>query len=113
MSGIAGIINFDGKPVPPEEMITMTSAMHYRGKDGITHWTEKASSGTALSHCPLHTTPESLIERQPVSSEDGLLVMVIDGRVDNWIELRQRLLAKRRILRNRSDAEIVLRAYHV
>ena len=91
----------------------MTSAMHYRGKDGITHWTEKASSGTALSHCQLHTTPESLIERQPVSSEDGLLVMVMDGRVDNWIELRQRLLAKGRILRNRSDAELVLRAYQL
>lgn len=113
MSGIAGIINFDGKPVPPKEMITMTSAMHYRGKDGITYWTEKASSGAALSHCQLHTTPESLIERQPVSSEDGLLVMVIDGRVDNWTELRQRLLAKNCILRDRSDAELVLQAYQL
>jgi hypothetical protein len=28
MSGIAGIINFNGKPVPHEEMIMMTSAMH-------------------------------------------------------------------------------------
>ena len=111
MSGIAGIINFDGRPVPHEEMIMMTSAMHYRAKDGTTHWPDKASCGAALSYCQLQSTPESLVERQPVSSEDGALVMVMDGRVDNWVELRERLLSKGRILRNRSDAELVLQAY--
>ena len=113
MSGIAGIIHFDGKPVPHEEMIMMTSAMHYRGKDGTTHWPDEASCGAALSHCQLHSTPESLLERQPVSSEDGALVMVMDGRVDNWVELRERLLSKGRVLRNRSDAELVLHAYRL
>ena len=112
MSGIAGIIHFDGKPVPHEEMIMMTSAMHYRAKDRTTHWPDEASCA-ALSHCQLNNTPESLVERQPVSSEDGALVMVMDGRVDNWVELRERLLSKGRALRNRSDAKLVLQAYRL
>ena len=53
------------------------------------------------------------MERQPVSSEDGALVMVMDGRVDNWVELRERLLSKGRALRNRSDAKLVLQAYRL
>lgn len=111
MSGIAGIINFDGKPVPHDWITNMTRSMHYRGKDGMTHWLDEAAHGAALGHCQLHTTPEALFERQPVISEDGLLVMVMDGRVDNWIELREQLLSKGRRPRNRSDAELVLQAY--
>ena len=38
MSGIAGIIHFDGRPVEPGHVETMTAAMHYRGPDGISHW---------------------------------------------------------------------------
>ena len=37
MSGIAGIIHFDGQPVEPGQIEGMTAAMHYRGPDGIRH----------------------------------------------------------------------------
>jgi asparagine synthase (glutamine-hydrolysing) len=39
--------------------------------------------------------------------------MVMDGRVDNWEELRRELLGKGAPLRNRADSELVLRAYEV
>lgn len=110
MSGIAGIIHFDGQPVTPGQIEGMTAAMSYRGPDGINHWRR---GNVALGQCMLRTTPESLEETQPLTNEDESLVLVMDGRVDNWEELRRELLGKRAVLRTRADAELVLRAYEV
>ena len=108
MSGIAGIIHFDGAPVEPGLVEGMTSAMSHRGPDGIRHWIK---GSVALGQCMLCTTPESLEEQQPLTNEDESLVLVMDGRVDNWEELRRELLARDAVLRNRTDAELVLRSY--
>jgi asparagine synthase (glutamine-hydrolysing) len=108
MSGIAGILRFDGAPVEPGLVEKMTAAMPYRGPDGINHW---AKGPVALGQCMLCTTPESLEETQPLANEDESIVLVMDGRVDNWEDLRRELLGRRVVLRTRSDAELVLRAY--
>ena len=108
MSAIAGIVRFDGAPVAPGQMAAMTAAMACRGPDGISHW---QGEGAALGHCLLHTTPESLEEAQPVTSEDAALVLVLDGRIDNYRDLRLQLLATGATLRNHSDPELLLRAY--
>jgi asparagine synthase (glutamine-hydrolysing) len=108
MSGIAGIIHFDGAPVEPGLVEQMTTAMAYRGPDGINHWVK---GPVALGQCMLRTTPESLEENQPLTNDDASLVLVMDGRVDNWEELRVELLGRGAVLRTRSDAELVLRAY--
>lgn len=110
MSGIAGIIHFDGAPVEPGQIEQMTAAMAYRGPDGINHWVK---GSVALGQCMLRTTPESLEETQPLRNEDESLVLVMDGRVDNWEELRRELLGRGAVLRTRADAELVLRAYEV
>jgi asparagine synthase (glutamine-hydrolysing) len=110
MSGIAGIIHFDGKPVEPGLIEKMTGAMAHRGPDGINHWVK---GSVALGQCMLRTTPESLEEHQPLTSEDNGLVLVMDGRVDNWEELRRGLLGRGAVLRTRADAELVLRAYEI
>ncbi len=110
MSGIAGIIHFDGAPVAPGQIEQMTAAMAYRGPDGINHWVK---GSVALGQCMLRTTPESLEETQPLRNEDESLVLVMDGRVDNWEELRRELLGRGAVLRTRADAELVLRAYEV
>ena len=108
MSGIAGIIRFDGTAVEPGLIEQMTAAMAHRGPDGIAHW-QKGS--VALGQCMLRTTAESLEESQPLANEDASLVLVMNGRVDNWEALRRELLSRGAVLRNRSDAELVLRAY--
>jgi len=108
MSGIAGIIHFDGAPVLPGLIEKMTSAMAYRARMASNHWVR---GSVALGQCMLRTTPESLEETQPLANEDESLVLVMDGRVDNWEELRRDLRARGAVLRSRSDAELVLRAY--
>ena len=42
----------------------------------------------------LRTTPESLDETLPLCSDDQRFVPVMDGRVDNWEELRCDLLKR-------------------
>ena len=108
MSGIAGIIHFDGAPAEPGQIEDMTSAMAYRGPDGINHW---AKGSVALGQCMLRTTPESLEETQPLRNEDDSLVLVMDGRVDNWEELRRELLGRGAVPRTRGDAGLGLRAF--
>jgi asparagine synthase (glutamine-hydrolysing) len=110
MSGVAGIIHVDDRPVAPGGVEGMTAAMRYRGPDGIRHWRR---GPVALGHCMLCTTRESLQEVQPLTSRDESLVLVMDGRVDNWRELRRDLLARGAGLQTRGDAELVLRAYEL
>lgn len=110
MSGIAGVICFDGAPVEVGLVEKMTAAMPYRGPDGIHHWVK---GSVAMGQCMLHTTPESLEEKLPLTNEDESLVLVMDGWLDNWEELRKELLMRGAVHRNRSDAELVLRAYEL
>ena len=110
MSAIAGVIPFDGAPIEPDLIERMTAAMASRGPDGICHWT---NGFAGMGHCALRVTPESLIEVQPLTNEDGTMVLVMDGRVDNGHDLRHDLLSRGVVLRDRSDAELVLRAYEV
>lgn len=108
MSGIAGVIRFDGGSVEPGLVEQMTGAMRFRGPDGIRH---REEGNLAFGQCLLRTTPESLEEVQPLANEDGSLVLVLDGRVDNRVGLRRELEGLGATLRDRSDPELVLRSY--
>ena len=108
MSGIAAIIRFDGKPVAKDEIARLTGAMAYRGADGIAH---HLAGSAALGHCMLRTTAESMSETQPLANEDASVVLVFDGFLSHPLELREELLARGTRLRDRTDAELVLRAY--
>jgi asparagine synthase (glutamine-hydrolysing) len=108
MSAIAGIIHFNGAPLEPGLVEKMTAAMARRGPDGIRQWVQ---GSVGLGQCLLRTTPESLEEALPLTNEDESLVLVMDGRVDNWEDLRRQLARRGAVLRDHSDAELVLRAY--
>jgi asparagine synthase (glutamine-hydrolysing) len=108
MSGIAGLARFDGAPVAPGLAQRMTAAMASRGPDGVGHW---QGGCAALGHNMLRTTPESLGEAQPLANEDASVVLVLDGRVDNREDLKRDLEGRGAVLRDRCDAELVLRAY--
>lgn len=108
MSGIAGIVHFDGAPADSDALDKMTATMVRRGPDGVGRW---IGDTVALGQCMFRTTPESLLETQPLANEDETLVLVMDGRVDNCGELRRELLERGARLRDRTDAELVLRAY--
>ncbi|MGL5003867.1 MAG: asparagine synthase (glutamine-hydrolyzing) [Casimicrobium sp.] len=110
MSGVAGLFRFDNAPIEPALIEEMTESMSYRGPQGLRHWREH---NVALGHCSLETTTESVGEIQPVANEDQTLVLSMDGRVDNYLELRRDLRARGVVLRTQTDSELVLRAYEL
>lgn len=110
MSGIAGILNLDGRPADPETLKRMGSALFHRGPDAEGYWTEGA---VGLVHRMLATTPESVNETQPFLNETGELCLTFDGRIDNRTELTAELRLKGARLHSDTDAEIVLCAYQI
>lgn len=110
MSGFAGIFHFDGKPVARESIQRMTSALRHRGPHDEGIWTEKS---VGLGHVLLHTTPESLQERQP-STIDGSTRITADARIDNRTELIAALFRAGQSFdpHDISDPDLILHAYH-
>lgn len=108
MSGIAALFHADGAPASGRDLDKMTNAIAYRGPDGIESWID---GPVALGHCLLRTTDESLEEQQPLGNEDESVVLIMDGYLVNWEELRRELGDLGARLRTSSDAELVLRAY--
>ncbi|MDU8946160.1 asparagine synthetase B family protein [Ovoidimarina sediminis] len=110
MSGIAGIVDFAGRPVDPDELQGMLGIMDYRGPDGRGVW---LSETVALGQGMLRTTPEAREAEMPLVSADGDHVLVMDGRVDNRSDLRKDLLAAGALLRTQADEALVLAAYRL
>ena len=109
MSGICGIVNFDGAPVELEDLQKMARAAAHRGPDGIHYW---RNGPVGLVNLALNITPESLRERQPLVGSRGELVLTADARVDNRDELIRTLTTKG-FLQDKSptDADVILAAY--
>jgi asparagine synthase (glutamine-hydrolysing) len=106
MSAVAGIVMLEGGHPTVAAVGRMTAAMATRGPDGISSWGGRQA---ALGHCLLRSTAEAVA--QPLASEDGQRLLVMDGLVDNRQELTRELLGRGARLRDSSDAELVLRAF--
>jgi asparagine synthase (glutamine-hydrolysing) len=110
MSAIAAILRFHGEPVREGEIERLVGAMKGRSPDGASIWREGCM---ALGHGMLHATPESLEEKQPLATTDGRFHLIWDGRLDNRDDLRHELSLHRVLLRDNTDAEIVLQLFLV
>lgn len=111
MSGLAGLVRFDGREASPDELRTMTERIRHRGPDGIEAW---AGGMAAVAHLRLAVTPESLRETQPHVDPASGTVLVADVRLDGREDLVARLGMKRRVLSDAegpTDAELLMRAY--
>lgn len=107
MSGIAGIIRFDGT-VAPAEIEAMLLPMARRGPDRrqtLCHG--KAGFGQAL----LATTAEAVAERQPWMHSDSGCIVVSDSRLDNRPELVRALGLESRPVDSIGDGELLHAAY--
>lgn len=110
MSGLAAIIQLDGAPVDRAAIARMVGAMAHKGPDGVASWCGKQA---ALGHATLHTTGESCEASQPLVSHNSACVVIVDGLLTNWDDLRKDLLDRGVRLRSNADAELILGAYSV
>ncbi len=58
----------------------MQRSMAYWGPDGSNLW---RSGPLGLGHLALYSTPESIHDAQPLSSDDNNLVLTTSARLDN------------------------------
>ena len=86
----------------------MSERLAHRGSDGCGLWTRGA---VGLGHRMLHTTPESIGERQPWELAQAGLVVVADARIDNRRELIATLDARGGWDRVPTDSQLILAAY--
>lgn len=108
MCGIAGIFHTQGlKPVDPARLQAMGDVIAHRGPDGEGVWT---APGVGLGHRRL-----SIIDLagspQPMASHDGGAMLVFNGEIYNYRELRQELRAGGATFRTDGDSEVILAAW--
>jgi asparagine synthase (glutamine-hydrolysing) len=107
MCGIAGLINFDGRAASLETLQAMTRAIAHRGPDGEGHWRD---GPVGLGHRRLSIIDLSDIANQPMVAANGSGVLVYNGEVYNFRELRTELESLGCAFRSRTDSEVVLNA---
>ncbi len=107
MCGIAGFLMRGGGRAEERWIRAMGAALVHRGPDGEGYFIEQ---GTALGHRRL-----SVIDletgAQPMTNEDGSLVIVFNGEIYNFAELRPELERRGHVFRTRSDTEVLLHLY--
>ena len=110
MCGIAGIVSIRGKPVEPAEISHLTNLMAHRGPDGAGIWFS-ADRNVALGHRRLAIIDPGEGGYQPMSSADGRYLIVYNGEIYNFLELRRELEAQGASFRTESDTEVILAAW--
>jgi asparagine synthase (glutamine-hydrolysing) len=102
MCGIVGIAG--GLDHRPRLLDRMMAAIHHRGPDGEGRVVE---DGIALGHKRL-----AIIDidggRQPMESADGRYVIIFNGEIYNFHDLRHRLEQRGQGFQTRSDTEVLL-----
>ena len=85
----------------------LLDSIAHRGPDAVGEWVE---DGVYLGHRRLSIIDLTTGD-QPMESWDGRYVIVFNGEIYNFPELREILAAKGAKFRTRSDTEVILEAY--
>lgn len=108
MCGIAGILNLNGQSVDRNKITTMLSCIRHRGPDDEDIFCE---ADIGLGFVRLSIIDLTTDGRQPKHSDDGRYVIVFNGEIYNYIELKEELQNEGMEFKTRSDTEVLLKAY--
>ncbi len=134
MCGIIGFFSFHlNQTIDKHVLFAMTESLSHRGPDGqgcvlfnresgiVSDYSDyKDKSGASIpgaGHVGLGHRRLSIIDlsaggHQPMSMADGLVWMIYNGEVYNYIELRKELESKGYTFTSTSDSEVVLKSYY-
>ncbi|MBN3039100.1 MAG: asparagine synthase (glutamine-hydrolyzing) [Candidatus Omnitrophica bacterium] len=115
MCGIAGSCNFKGRKIEPQDIKRMADVLSYRGPDDEGVYTSFEKSPNTKAQAGLAHRRLSIIDlstgHQPMSNEDGLIWIVHNGEVYNFLELKEELAARGHKFKTRSDTEVIVHLY--
>jgi len=105
MCGIAGVYNLNGESFSLHQLKNMASKIAHRGPDGEGYYVK---DNIALAHKRLAILDTSAKGAQPMSSKDGKWVLIFNGCIYNYLELKQELKSKGHEFHSNTDTEVIV-----
>ncbi len=112
LCGISGIIQCAGRSRgadPGDAISRMTQALYHRGPDDEGTWVDNRK-GVALGHRRLSIIDLSAHGKQPMASPCGRFVIVYNGEIYNFRDIRQQLEREGAAIHGNSDTAVFLAA---
>ena len=111
MCGISGFIDFN-KKITRQQLTSACNSLKHRGPDDSDNaFIETAKAIIGLGHRRLSILDLSPLGHQPMYSDDKSVVIIINGEIYNFTEIRIELELKGHFFKSNSDTEVVLKAY--
>lgn len=108
MCGICGVFDFGGKTPEVEIIKRMLQKLERRGPDAEGHY---FNGPMALGHRRLSIIDLSERANQPMLDAQHQRVLVFNGAIYNYPELRQQLIDAGHSFKSSGDSEVILKAY--
>jgi asparagine synthase (glutamine-hydrolysing) len=113
MCGIAGFVNPSrglSRPELEELVLKMVATLRHRGPDDHGTWADPAT-GVGLGHRRLSIQDLSAEGHQPMQSADGRYILIFNGEIYNFYEIKAHLEKAGYTFRGHSDTEVMLAAF--
>ena len=111
MCGITGFIGFN-KKITPQHLTAACRVLQHRGPDdGDVAVFETPEANIGLGHRRLAILDLSPLGHQPMYSDDKSVIIILNGEIYNFNEIRIDLEEKGYHFSSNSDTEVVLKAY--
>jgi asparagine synthase (glutamine-hydrolysing) len=108
MCGISGISVSNSKLINTLKLDESVKSLNHRGPDDAGSFVD-IESRIALLHTRLSILDLSHSGHQPMVSDDGKMVIVFNGEIYNYHELRSELMSRGYEFKGNSDTEVLLR----
>ena len=109
MCGICGQLRFDGGTPSSGSLEKMMNKLSRRGPDSNGKWIQ---SSIGFGHQRLSIIDLSNSGSQPMTDNLLNLILVFNGTIYNYKELRSKLIGKGYSFFSTSDTEVIIKAYH-
>lgn len=108
MCGICGIVDYGDRPISPALVDRMRDVMVRRGPDDAG---TEVRPHVGLGHRRLSILDLSARGRQPMSNEDGSVLLVFNGEIYDFEHLRRELDAAGHRFESHTDSEVLVHGY--